>query len=135
MNSLNKKSGLLGLSGCSNDMRTLLSEEAAGNEQASQAINAFCYRIARELSALSASLATIDAVVFTGGIGEHATAIRQRIINYWPNSQISLDSELNNQAGNEQGIISQANSPVAMVIATNEELMIAQDCYELCNHD
>jgi acetate kinase len=135
MNSLNKKSGLLGLSGCSNDMRTLLSEEEAGNEQASQAINAFCYRIARELSALSASLATIDAVVFTGGIGEHATAIRQRIINYWPNSQISLDSELNNQAGNEQGIISQANSPVAMVIATNEELMIAQDCYELCNHD
>ena len=135
MNSLNKKSGLLGLSGCSNDMRTLLSEEAAGNEQASQAINAFCYRIARELSALSASLATIDAVVFTGGIGEHATAIRQRIINYWPNSLISLDPELNNQAGNEQGIISQANSPVAMVIATNEELMIAQDCYELCNHD
>ena len=135
MNSLNKKSGLLGLSGCSNDMRTLLAQEAAGNEHASKAINAFCYRIARELSALSASLVSIDAVVFTGGIGEHATDIRQRIINFWPNAQITLDPELNNQGGSEHGIISQANSPKAMVIATNEELMIAQDCYELCNND
>jgi acetate kinase len=135
MNSLNKKSGLLGLSGCSNDMRTLLTQEAAGNEQASQAINAFCYRIARELGALSTSLASIDAVVFTGGIGEHAISIRQRIIDFWPHAQITLDPELNNQGGNEQGIISQANSPKVMVIATNEELMIAQDCYELCNHD
>ncbi|MEH6449253.1 MAG: acetate kinase [Oleispira sp.] len=136
MASLNKKSGLLGLSGgCSNDMRTLLAQEEAGNEHASQAINAFCYRIARELGALSASLASIDAVVFTGGIGEHATSIRQRIIDFWPNAQITLDADLNKQAGNEQGVISQADSPKVMVIATNEELMIAQDCYELCNHD
>jgi acetate kinase len=135
MTSLNKKSGLLGLSGCSNDMRTLLAEEEGGNEQARQAIDAFCYRIARELGALSASLPSIDALVFTGGIGEHAAAIRQRIINFWPNSQIKLDPKLNQQAGNEQGLISQENSPKAMVIATNEELMIAQDCYELCNND
>ena len=135
MTSLNKKSGLLGLSGCSNDMRTLLAEEESGNEQASQAINAFCYRIARELGALSASLPSIDALVFTGGIGEHAAAIRQRIINFWPNAQITLDPTLNKESGNEQGLISQADSPKVMVIATNEELMIAQDCYELCNHD
>jgi acetate kinase len=136
MTSLNKKSGLLGLSGgCSNDMRTLLAQEKAGNTQASKAINTFCYRIARELAALSSSLADIDAVVFTGGIGEHATAIRQRIIDFWPNSKITLDTELNNQGGNEQGMISQTASPKVMVIATNEELMIAQDCYELCNHD
>jgi len=135
MTSLNKKSGLLGLSGCSNDMRTLLAEEESGNEQASQAINAFCYRIARELGALSASLPTIDALVFTGGIGEHAAAIRQRIIDFWPNAQISLDADLNKKAGNELGLISQSDSPKVMVIATNEELMIAQDCYELCNND
>ena len=135
MATLNKKSGLLGLSGCSNDMRTLLAEEESGNEQARQAINAFCYRIARELGALSASLPTIDALVFTGGIGEHAAAIRQRIIDFWPNAQITLDPALNKKAGNEQGIISLADSPKVMVIATNEELMIAQDCYELCNHD
>ena len=135
MNSLNKKSGLLGLSGCSNDMRTLLAEEEAGNDQAKKAIDAFCYRIARELSALSASLPTIDALVFTGGIGEHAASIRQRIINFWPNSKITLDAKLNKQAGNDQGLISQVDSPKAMVLATNEELMIAQDCYELCNND
>lgn len=135
MTSLNKKSGLLGLSGCSNDMRTLLAEEDSGNAQAKQAIDAFCYRIARELSALSASLPTVDALVFTGGIGEHAASIRQRIINFWPNSQIILDPKLNAQAGDDRGLISQAKSPKAMVIATNEELMIAQDCYELCNND
>ena len=135
MTALNKKSGLLGLSGCSNDMRTLLVEEASGNEKASQAINAFCYRIARELSALSASLPDIDAVVFTGGIGEHAPSIRQRIIDFWPNAKITLNDRLNQQSGDEQGIISQPDSPKVMVIATNEELMIAQDCYELCNHD
>lgn len=135
MESLNKKSGLLGLSQCSNDMRTLLSEEADGNTLASRAINTFCYRIARELAALSASLPTIDAIVFTGGIGEHAAAVRQRIINFWPNAQITLDAEHNRSNGNEQGIISQADSPMVMVLATNEELMIAQDCYELCNND
>jgi acetate kinase len=135
MTSLNKKSGLLGLSGCSNDMRTLLVEEESGNKQAGQAINAFCYRIARELGALSASLPSIDALVFTGGIGEHAASIRQRILDFWPNAQITLDPDLNKKAGNEQGLISQADSPKVMVIATNEELMIAQDCYELCNHD
>ena len=135
MTALNKKSGLLGLSGCSNDMRTLLVEEASSNEKASPAINAFCYRIARELSALSASLPDIDAVVFTGGIGEHAPSIRQRIIDFWPNAKITLNDRLNQQSGDEQGIISQPDSPKAMVIATNEELMIAQDCYELCKND
>ena len=135
MTSLNKKSGLLGLSGCSNDMRTLLSAEADGNQQASKAIDAFCYRIARELGALSTSLPTIDALVFTGGIGEHAAVIRQRIIDFWPNARISLDKELNQKHGDDNGVISQADSPKAMVLATNEELMIAQDCYELCNHD
>lgn len=135
MTSLNKKSGLLGLSGCSNDMRTLLSAEADGNQQASKAIDAFCYRIARELGALSTSLSTIDALVFTGGIGEHAAVIRQRIIDFWPNARISLDKELNQKHGDDNGVISQADSPKAMVLATNEELMIAQDCYELCNND
>jgi acetate kinase len=135
MTSLNKKSGLLGLSDCSNDMRTLLSAEADGNQQASKAIDAFCYRIARELGALSTSLPTIDALVFTGGIGEHAAVIRQRIIDFWPNARISLDKELNQKHGDDNGVISQADSPKAMVLATNEELMIAQDCSELCNND
>ena len=135
MNCLNKESGLLALSGRSNDMRTLIEAEAEGDEKAGRAINAFCYRIARQLGALAVSLPTIDAIVFTGGIGEHAAVVRQRVINYWPNSAIILDDKLNQANGDKQGIISQADSPKAMVIATNEELMIAQDCYELCKHD
>jgi acetate kinase len=135
MTSLNKKSGLLGLSGLSNDMRTLLAAEEDGDPQAGEAINAFCYRIARELSALSCALPSIDAIVFTGGIGEHAAIIRQRIIDFWPNAQISLDDELNQKNGDAQGRISQQDSTNVMVLATNEELMIAQDCYELCNND
>ena len=132
MQTLNKKSGLLGLSGISNDMRSLLEAEASGNEQATRAINTFCYRVARELAALSAALPDIDALVFTGGIGEHAVAIRERIIGYWKNAGFSLDTELNHKGGNELGVITTDQSPRAMVIATNEELMIAEDTYGLC---
>ena len=60
---------------------------------------------------------------------------KQRIIDFWPNAKITLNDRLNQQSGDEQGIISQPDSPKAMVIATNEELMIAQDCYELCKND
>lgn len=132
MNILNKKSGLLALSGRCNDMRTLVQAEAEGDEKAHSAIDAFCYRIARQLGALSVSLPTIDAIVFTGGIGEHSAAVRQRIFDFWPNSQISINDELNQADGDELGIISDTQDPKVMVLATNEELMIAQDCYELC---
>lgn len=132
MNSLNKESGLLALSERSNDMRTLVEAEAEGDEKARSAINAFCYRIARQLGALSVSLPTIDAIVFTGGIGEHSAVVRQRIFEYWPNAQITINENLNQSHGDELGIISDPQSPRVMVLATNEELMIAQDCYELC---
>jgi acetate kinase len=132
MNSLNKESGLLALSERSNDMRTLVEAEAEGDEKARSAINAFCYRIARQLGALSVSLPTIDAIVFTGGIGEHSAVVRQRIFEYWPNAQITINESLNQSHGDELGIISDPQSPRVMVLATNEELMIAQDCYELC---
>lgn len=139
MQKLNKNSGLIGLSGRSNDMRTLLAAETDGDIKARRAIDSFCYRIARELAALSVSLPSIDAIVFTGGIGEHAAAVRQRIFDFWPNSQISINDELNQVHGDELGIIGSCQQPShntkVMVVATNEELMIAQDCYELCNND
>ena len=134
MQILNKQSGLLGLSGISNDMRTLLEHQNASDDNARRAIDTFCYRIARELGALATGLERIDAVVFTGGIGEHAAAVRERIMNFWCNSQVQLDSELNNNNGDDNGRISQADSPLAMVIATNEELMIAQDTFGICQH-
>lgn len=133
MSQLNKKSGLLGLSESSNDMRTLLEEEANGSQQAKTAIDTFCFRAARQLSALSTGLSNIDAVVFTGGIGEHAALIRQRILEYWQSGHFALDENLNQKHGNELGRITQEKSPLAMVIATNEELMIAADTFELSN--
>lgn len=134
MQVLNKESGLLGLSGISNDMRTLLAHEQQGDENARLAIDTFCYRIARELAALSAGLETIDAIVFTGGIGEHAALIRARIMAFWRHSPIRLDEELNNKNGDHTGLISQPGPEKAMVIATNEELMIAQDTFGICQH-
>ena len=134
MQVLNKESGLLGLSGISNDMRTLLSHEQQGNDNARLAIDTFCYRVARELAALSVGLERIDAIVFTGGIGEHAALVRARIMAFWRNSSVRLDENLNKQNGDPNGVISTTDSEQAMVIATNEELMIAQDTFGVCQH-
>lgn len=136
LEALNKLSGLLGLSGISNDMRTLLQAEADDESAdtraaATRAIDAFCFRIARQLSALSTSLPTTDALIFTGGIGEHAASIRARVLTFWQSQPHPLDSELNQQHGDDSGRISAADTPLVMVIPTNEEYMIAQDTYEV----
>lgn len=133
MHSLNRDSGLKGLSGLSNDMRTLLEAEAEGHEGAKRAVDVFCFRVARQLSALSTSLSTIDAVVFTGGIGEHAAVIRQRILAAWRSLNFRLDEDLNKQHGDDQGRISQPGSQLVLVVATDEEGMIAQDTCQLVN--
>lgn len=132
MAQLNRNSGLLGLSGISNDMRQLLEAQACGSAEAKRAIDVFCYRIARQLAALSTSLPTLDAVVFTGGIGEHASAIRAGIIDAWQALGVSLDPALNQSHGDEQGHISAADAPArVLVVPTDEERMIAQDTYRL----
>ncbi|MEE2749432.1 MAG: acetate/propionate family kinase, partial [Pseudomonadota bacterium] len=100
MTSLNRESGLLGLSGgLSNDMRTLLEAESEGDEAARRAIDAFCFRTARHLAALSTNFTHTDAVVFTGGIGEHSANIRQRILACWKNIPYRLNSEFNQSNG------------------------------------
>ena len=132
---LNRNSGLKGLSGLSNDMRTLLQAEADGDSNAKRAVDVFCFRAARQLAALSASLPSLDAVVFTGGIGEHSNLVRQRILSAWRSAAFKLDNDLNNANGDATGRITAAGSPLAMVVATDEERMIAQDTYQLVNHD
>ncbi len=131
---LNRRSGLLGLSGLSNDMRTLLAAEAEGHEGARRAIDVFCFRVARHFAALSVSLRNIDAVVFTGGIGEHAAPVRQRILAHWRNMDFRLDDDLNSKNGDDLGRISQSGSPLVLVVPTDEEGMIAQDTLTLINH-
>ena len=135
MSDLNRKSGLLGLSDLSNDMRTLLAAEQVDNAGAIRAIDAFCFRVARQLSALSCNLSSTDAVVFTGGIGEHSGEIRRRILAAWRNIPYRLDSSLNDSNGNQSGRISEKGTPLVMVIPTDEELMIATDTYQMTEHD
>jgi acetate kinase len=123
---LYQRSGLKGMSGLSQDMREL---EAAGTRQAAEAIDYFVFRIRRELGAMAAILAGLDAVVFCGGIGEHAVRVRARICEDFEWLGLELD-ETRNQAS--ETIISSDRSRVrAFVIPTNEELMIARHTAEL----
>lgn len=124
----NRHSGLLGLSGLSNDMRTLLAA-AADNPRAGLAIEVFCYRLAKSVLALCAGLERLDALIFTGGIGEHASAIRERTLAELAFLGAKADPELNRTHGRTAaGRITQRNSKLlAMVVPTNEELVIARE--------
>jgi acetate kinase len=115
------QSGLLGVSGLSSDMRTLLD---SSQPRAKLAVDLFVYRIQREMGSLAASLKGINAIVFTGGIGENSPAIRERICRDAAWLGVELDSEANN-AGKRR-ISTKGSRVAAWVIATNEELMIAQ---------
>jgi acetate kinase len=119
-------SGLLGVSGVSSDMRTLLN---SSEPRAKLAVDLFVYRIRREMGSLSASLGGVNAIVFTGGIGENSAAIRERVCQDAAWLGVELD-EVGNAAGGPR--ISTRNSRVAAwVLPTNEELMIAQHTLRL----
>ncbi len=129
---LNKKSGLLGLSGISNDLRDL--EEAAerGNRNAQDALDVYAYRIRKYIGGYSANMVKTDLLVFTGGIGQYGTRMRERICNRLENIGIVMDYRKNLENGPRMGVISMDYSPVTiLVIPTNEELQIAIDTYDL----
>jgi acetate kinase len=123
---LYKKSGLLGLSGISNDMRVLLK---SSQPEARLAVDYFVYRAAKEIGALAATLRGLDGLVFTAGIGENAPEIRKRICECCAWLGVTLDREANAQNGPR--ISSAQNRPSAWVIPTNEELMIARHTWSL----
>lgn len=132
-NILNRESGLLGISGVSNDMRNLLKLAKGGHQRAQFAIDVFCYRLAKSLAGLATTLGQLDAIVFTGGIGEHAPLIREKTVARLAVFGIKLDLERNRNHGDQSdGVISKdgANIPI-LVIATNEEVMIARHVYAL----
>ncbi|MBP6823703.1 MAG: acetate kinase [Acidobacteria bacterium] len=127
---LNKQSGLLGISGLTNDMRELL-EEARENKdrRALLAIELFCYRACKYIGAYLAAMGGADAVIFTGGIGENSAEIRSRICQGLEWCGLQLDAAANSTlAGGDEGLISAADSRLkAYVIPTDEELLIARD--------
>ena len=130
-NILNKKSGVLGVSGVSSDFRDLEDAAKNGNERAQVALDMFTTRTKRYIAGYMAELENVDAIVFTGGIGENSIEMREDILKGFEQFGIKIDPEANNIRGGEH-VISTADSKVkVMVIATNEELMIARDTQDL----
>ncbi|XUO83480.1 acetate kinase [Halomonas sp. KM007] len=129
-NVLNKQSGLLGLSGLTNDMREVEDQAVAGHPGAKLALDVFCYRIAKSLAALSCALPKLDGVIFTGGIGENSPIVRREVLALLPHFGFSLD-EASNEAtirGKESKLDSAGHQgPEVWVIPTDEEGRIAME--------
>ena len=128
----NKKSGLLGISGVSNDVRNLVELAGQGDPRAQLAIDIFCYRIKKYIGVYCAVLDTVHAVVFTGGIGENAVFLRQQICTGLNQVGIQIDEEKNKTVVAKEAEISTDDSKVKVfVIPANEQVAIANDTYEL----
>lgn len=123
---LTKESGLLGLSGLSNDMRTLIEACEKGDERAHLAVEVFCYRLAKSLAAMCCALPKLDGLIFTGGIGENASIIRSKTLEHMRLFDFKLDEAANQDCiRGKSGTISADNHPRVLVVHTNEERQIA----------
>ncbi|CAH2603072.1 Acetate kinase [Rhodovastum atsumiense] len=129
---LNRQSGLFGLSELSHDCRELTQAAASGDDGATMAIEVLVHRLARAIGGLATSLQRLDAVVFTGGIGENAAGIREMALRRLAPLGLDIDPDANSLAvGGVSGLISAGSRPAALVVNTNEEWMIACDTAEL----
>lgn len=129
---LNRESGLLGLSGLSNDMRELEEAAARGHAGARLAVEAFVYRLAKQMAGMAVALGRVDALVFTGGIGENSAAVRGAVLARLGVLGAAVDPALNARAvRGESGLISPEGTLPALVINTNEELMIARQTQDV----
>ncbi|BCA91119.1 MULTISPECIES: acetate/propionate family kinase [Halomonadaceae] len=129
-NVLNKQSGLLGLSGLTNDMREVEDQAMAGHPGAKLALDVFCYRIAKSLAALSCALPKLDGVIFTGGIGENSPIVRREVLALLPHFGFSMDEAANEATiRGKEGKLDTAshNGPEVWVIPTDEEGRIAME--------
>ena len=124
---LNKQSGMLGLSGISSDFRDLDAAAREGNQRAIDALDVFAYRVAGYVGRYAAAMNGLDAVVFTAGIGENDTAIREKICAYLTWMGVEVDPEMNSKRGQALDVSTPGAKIRALVIPTNEELVIARD--------
>ena len=128
---LNKKSGLLGISGTSNDVRDILSSMEQGDERAKIAFEMMTYRIKKYIGSYVAALNGVDAIVFTAGVGERGIAVRKNIVESLGWLGVELDATENQKGGQEVRISSAHSQTQVWVVPTNEEYMIAKDAYEI----
>ena len=133
LNMLNKKSGVLAISGKSSDFRDLEDGSAAGDDNCTLALEKFCYEVAKYVGAYAAALNGIDVLTFTAGVGENGPETRQMICDYLAFMGVKLDPVANKVRGKEQLISTPDSTVQVWVVPTNEELMIAQDTAELVN--
>ncbi|AGH80335.1 acetate kinase A/propionate kinase 2 [Psychromonas sp. CNPT3] len=132
MDILQKESGLLGISGISSDFRTITEEHLKNNPRATLALDMFTYRLAKYIASYAVPLGRIDAIVFTGGIGENSALVRQKVLELLSIFSYHVDVQKNETTIlGKSGIISTPDSPIAMVIPTNEEWVIAKDAVAL----
>jgi len=128
---LNKESGLIGISGISNDFRSIVESASKGNKMALLAIDIFCYRVKKYIGAYLAVLGNVDGIVFTAGIGENRPVVREKSLEGLEQYGIVIDREKNRIIRGEESEISTPDSKIKVfVIPTNEELAIAIDTYE-----
>ena len=132
MNVLNKKSGVQGMTGISSDFRDLEAAYNEGNEYAINAIEVFCYRVAKYIGSYVAAMNGVDAIAFTAGIGENTDLVRRKIVAYLGYLGITIDNEVNDATHGDEAVISTPDSKVKVcVIPTNEELAIARETVAL----
>ena len=131
MNVLNKKSGVLGLSGVSSDFRDIEEAAEAGNDRAAKALAAYNYRVVKYIGAYTAAMDGVDVIAFTAGLGENDAVVRQQIVDHFGYLGITLDQEANKGRGKECTISTPDSKVKVAVIPTNEELAIARETVAL----
>ena len=131
MNVLNKETGVLGLSEISSDFREIENGCAEGNKDAIRANDAFVYRVAKYIGSYAAAMNGVDAIAFTAGLGENNALVRKEVCEYLEFLGLKVDDEKNNVRGKEVVFSTDDSKVAALLVPTNEELMIARDTMEL----
>ena len=128
---LNKKSGVLGISGVSSDFRDIEKAAAEGNKRAQLALESFAYSVAQNIGKYAVSMNGIDVIVFAGGVGENGPETRKKICNYLEFLGVNIDTQKNDVKGEEREISADNSKVKVFIVPTNEELMIARETKEL----
>ena len=132
MTILNKKSGLLGISGTSSDFRDIDDGYLKGDPRATIAFKAFCYQAAKIVGGYIAAMNGVDAIAFTAGIGEHDALVREEVLSYFGYLGIKVNKEVNDKCHDEALISTEDSKVKVYAVPTNEELAIARETVMLC---
>lgn len=134
LNTLNKESGLLGISGTSSDLRDIIDEAKAGKERAQLALDVFASRIHKYIGSYATRMHGVDVIIFTAGVGENSDPVRAKVLEGLEFMGVYWDAKKNEAIHGEEGFINYPHSPVkVIVIPTNEEVMIARDVVKFGN--